>query len=30
MNNKNSIGKKQIVEKLFWNGVGEHIKQTLF
>ena len=29
MNNKNSHGKKLIIERLFWNGKGEHIRQTL-
>jgi len=30
MNNKKSAGKKKIVEKLFWNKKGEHIRTTLF
>lgn len=30
MHNKNSSGKKKITERLFWNGVGENYKTTLF
>ena len=30
MNNKNSFGKKQIIERLYWNNYGEEYKTTLF
>ena len=30
MNNKGLAGKKEIIEKLYWNGKGRHVKQTLF
>jgi site-specific DNA-adenine methylase len=30
MNNKNSIGNKKIIERLFWNKKGNNFKTTLF
>jgi hypothetical protein len=30
MNNKNSHGKKNITEKLYWNGIGEISQGRLF